>query len=104
MLFLVGNLFVTEGHALIVPKRHVVTLWELNEVEQKELVGAIVAVKEKLDDLYHPDGYNIGINNGEVAGQTVFHLHVHVIPRRAGDVENPRGGITKFMPPLRPYE
>jgi diadenosine tetraphosphate (Ap4A) HIT family hydrolase len=56
-----------------------------------------------LDHEHHPDGYNVGVNCGEVAGQTIFHLHIHLIPRYKGDVENPRGGIRNFKKALVPY-
>jgi len=60
-------------------------------------------VKKKLDEEFHPDGYNIGVNVGAAGGQTVFHLHVHVIPRYRGDVPDPRGGIRRIKKPLVPY-
>ena len=67
------------------------------------MTPALQAVKRRLDEEFHPDGYNIGINCGEAAGQTIPHLHIHVIPRYKGDVENPRGGIRNFKMPLVEY-
>lgn len=63
----------------------------------------IEEVKKELDSRFHPDGYNVGVNVGAAAGQTVFHLHVHVIPRYNGDVQDPRGGIRKIKKSLVPY-
>ena len=63
----------------------------------------IIEVKDKLDQQFHPDGYNIGVNVGSAAGQTIFHLHVHVIPRYLGDVPDPRGGIRRIKKSLVPY-
>ena len=60
-------------------------------------------VKELLDERYHPDGYNIGVNVGEAAGQTVMHLHIHVIPRYKGDVRDPRGGVRGVIPEKQGY-
>lgn len=94
---------VSEGHTLLIPKRHVETYFELNEFEMLSLHLAIKKVKEKLDEMYHPDGYNIGMNCGTAAGQTVMHCHVHVIPRYNGDVENPRGGVRGVIPSKKEY-
>ncbi len=81
------------GHALIIPKRHVATYFEISKAEQNAIAEAIQKAKLVLDREFYPDGYNIGINNGEAAGQSIKHLHVHLIPRYKGDVENPRGGV-----------
>jgi len=78
-------------------------IFELTTDEWGNLKVAIQKTKDGLDNLYVPDGYNIGMNCGEVAGQTVLHLHIHVIPRYDGDVENPRGGIRNFKEPLVKY-
>lgn len=87
---------VNEGHTLIIAKRHFANLFEATEEELKAIYGLVNDVKEMLDVQYEPTGYNIGVNIGRDAGQTVMHLHVHVIPRYRGDVENPRGGIRNF--------
>lgn len=87
---------VNEGHTLIIPKRHFKIFFEATEEEIKGIYSLMHEVKEMLDVQYEPSGYNIGINVGYYAGQTVDHLHVHLIPRYKGDVENPRGGIRNF--------
>ena len=84
---------VTEGHLLIISKRKAVDYFTLNEKEQSELIKAISISKQYLHDTYGKTDYNIGMNCGEYAGQTVFHFHCHIIPRRKGDVEDPRGGV-----------
>jgi diadenosine tetraphosphate (Ap4A) HIT family hydrolase len=76
---------VSEGHVLIVLKRHIATLFEATGEELASIGNLLKKVKEHLDKQFHPDGYNIGVNVGDAAGQTVFHLHVHVIPRYYGD-------------------
>ena len=81
------------GHALIIPKRHVATYFEVTEAEQHAIAQAIQTAKPILDKEFAPDGYNIGVNNGTAAGQSIQHLHVHLIPRYQGDVENPKGGV-----------
>jgi len=84
---------VSPGHTLIIPKRHVTTFFSLTEDEQVAINKAIQKSKINLDTEFSPNGYNIGINNGKVAGQTVFHMHVHLIPRYKGDVNDPKGGV-----------
>lgn len=94
---------VSEGHTLLIPKRHAETYFDLTEFEMLSLHIAIKNVKNKLDEKYHPDGYNIGMNCGTAAGQTVMHCHVHIIPRYNGDVENPRGGVRGVIPSKQNY-
>lgn len=94
---------VNKGHVLVVPKRHVATYFDASQEEIQAINELIVKVKKFLDDKYQPDGYNLGVNVGEAAGQTVFHLHVHVIPRYVGDVKNPRGGVRKIKASIVPY-
>ncbi|MFO0556328.1 MAG: HIT family protein [Polyangiaceae bacterium] len=84
---------VSPGHTLVLPRRHVVTYFDATWDEQQALWRAVAEVKRRLDAESSPDGYNVGFNAGEAAGQTVPHLHVHVIPRYRGDVEDPRGGV-----------
>ena len=84
---------VTRGHILIIPKRHVEDFFGLVESESSAIYKLILEEKAKLSEDESIEGYNIGANCGEVAGQTVFHCHVHLIPRRKGDVKNPRGGV-----------
>lgn len=84
---------VSPGHVLIIPSRPIATWFEATSEEQSAALELIHTVKALLDARFHPDGYNVGFNAGEAAGQTVFHAHVHVIPRYAGDVEDPAGGV-----------
>ena len=94
---------VSKGHTLIIPKRHYEHYFETTGDEALSIHKALVYLKRFLDDLYHPDGYNIGINNGSAAGQTIYHLHVHLIPRYAGDVNVPRGGVRCVIPEKKEY-
>jgi diadenosine tetraphosphate (Ap4A) HIT family hydrolase len=94
---------VSEGHTLIIPKRHVQSFFELQAIEKAAVLQALDEVKEELDREFSPAGYNIGINDGEAAGQTVMHLHVHLIPRYEGDTEDPRGGVRHVFPGKAKY-
>ena len=94
---------VSKGHVLIIPKRHVPDYFGATNEEVVAIHELVHEVKEQLDQRYNPDGYNIGVNVGLAGGQTVFHLHVHVIPRYKGDVENPKGGVRNLMPNLVRY-
>lgn len=97
---------VNPGHLLLVPRRHIASWFDATREEQAALMGAIddaVALIESRLDL-KPDGYNVGFNAGEAAGQTVMHLHLHVIPRFHGDVDDPTGGIRGAIPHKRIYE
>jgi diadenosine tetraphosphate (Ap4A) HIT family hydrolase len=94
---------VAEGHMLIVPKRHVVSLFDLPDEEQAALWRLVALVRGKLLSELRPDGFNVGVNDGPAAGQTVLHAHVHVIPRRTGDVADPRGGVRWVVPAKAPY-
>ena len=89
---------VSPGHALLILRRHVATWFEATLEEQQSLVCTIDAAKAEIELKHSPDGYNIGINVGDAAGQTVQHLHVHVIPRYRGDVRDPRGGVRHVIP------
>jgi diadenosine tetraphosphate (Ap4A) HIT family hydrolase len=93
---------VNSGHTLVIPFRHVCRLRDLNSDELEDFKKILEVVQ---DELTHrgAEGFNIGINEGEVAGQTVDHLHIHVIPRYRGDVESPRGGIRNLKPALVEY-
>lgn len=95
---------VNKGHMLIIPKRHFASFFEATSQEVLSCMELVNNAKQYLDNEHNPDGYNIGINVGEAAGQTIFHLHIHIIPRYMGDVENPRGGIRKFKTPLVEYD
>ena len=94
---------VSPGHALIIPKRHVASYFDLTDDELKDMNAALLCVKRKVDERYHPDGYNIGVNVGEYAGQSVFHCHIHLIPRYKGDVLNPKGGVRGVIPGKQDY-
>lgn len=94
---------VSQGHTLIIPKRHCQTVFELTSEEAKAVFELSLEVKKLLDEKYHPDGYNIGYNAGIFAGQSVMHCHMHVIPRYEGDVDNPRGGVRKIVKNLKKY-
>ena len=89
---------VSPGHTLIVPRRLVATWFEATREEQGAMLELVDVVKAQLDAELQPDGYNIGINAGAAAGQTVMHLHLHLIPRFAGDVPDPRGGVRHVIP------
>jgi diadenosine tetraphosphate (Ap4A) HIT family hydrolase len=94
---------VSQGHTLVIPKRHFVTYFEATPQEYAAMGEALRTMKADLDEKYHPDGYNIGVNNGEFAGQTVMHLHVHLIPRYHGDSDRPRGGVRGVIPGKQNY-
>jgi diadenosine tetraphosphate (Ap4A) HIT family hydrolase len=94
---------VSKGHTLLIPKRHCETYFDLNYIESSTLASTINVVKNVLDAKYNPDGYNIGVNCGKSAGQTVMHCHIHIIPRYDGDVEDPRGGVRGVIPSKQKY-
>lgn len=94
---------VSPGHLLLVPTRHVATWFEATHDEQRALAEGLEIAKSYIEKSYQPDGYNIGINVGAAAGQTVPHLHVHLIPRYRGDVPDPRGGVRHVIPQLANY-
>ena len=94
---------LTSGHTLVVPRRHEADFFALSPGERSEVFELIADVKRRLDALHSPNGYNIGVNVGEAAGQTIPHAHLHVIPRYAGDVADPRGGIRWVLPKKAAY-
>jgi diadenosine tetraphosphate (Ap4A) HIT family hydrolase len=94
---------VSPGHALIVSRRHVADLFELSAEEQAALWALLPAVKTAIGARHAPAGYNVGVNVGTAAGQTIGHVHVHVIPRYEGDVRDPRGGIRWVLPERAAY-
>ncbi|MFD2212375.1 HIT family protein [Metabacillus endolithicus] len=94
---------VNKGHLLIIPKRHVEQYFDLTIEERQAIDSLLFEGNALLDKKHKPDGYNIGINNGEVAGQTIFHVHVHLIPRYKGDMKDPRGGVRGVIPDKRTY-
>ncbi len=94
---------VSPGHALIIPRRHVASFFDLTEEERQDLLSLLDRVKGIVEEKYHPDGYNIGVNVGAAAGQSVFHVHMHLIPRYVGDVQNPKGGVRGVIPAKQKY-
>lgn len=95
---------VSKGHALIVPKRHCPDYFELTPDEQTDCWGMVNTVKQILVQKYNPDGFNIGINVNAVAGQTIPHVHIHLIPRYRGDIKDPEGGVRGVIPEKRNYK
>ncbi len=94
---------VSPGHCLIVPNRHVESILELTADELKTLYEVIVNTRHYIKIVRNPDGFNIGVNEGRAAGQTVPHLHIHIIPRYNGDMEDPRGGVRGVIPEKQKY-
>ena len=92
--FLIKDIYpVSQGHILIITNKLKVDYFQLSELEKKELPKMIDKAKELIEEDFEPDGYNIGMNCGEVAGQSVMHFHCHVIPRYKGDMKDPKGGV-----------
>lgn len=94
---------VSRGHTLVVPKAHVKSLFDLSTEAQADVWHLVAKVRDQLQSRFNPDGFNIGLNDGRAAGQTVEQAHVHVIPRFAGDVADPRGGIRWVLPECAAY-
>lgn len=94
---------VNKGHALIIPKRHISDYFELSFKEQSACILMINKVKQLIEKEFQPDGFNIGINIGEFAGQTISHVHIHLIPRYEGDVIEPSGGVRGVIPDKQKY-
>ena len=90
---------VTEMHSIIIPKRHIPDYFDLTTEELLACDQLIRSLKEEINNSDSSvNGFNIGMNAGESAGQTIFHCHIHLIPRRTGDVDNPRGGVRHTIP------
>jgi diadenosine tetraphosphate (Ap4A) HIT family hydrolase len=94
---------VNDGHALIISKRHTANYFDLSLEEQKDCIELLNRVKGIVQAKYNPAGFNVGININEAAGQTVPHVHIHLIPRYEGDVEEPRGGVRGVIPERKSY-
>lgn len=95
---------VTQHHTLIIPKRHVPDYFDLHQPELNAVQQLLQVERQTVRGLDQSvEGFNVGINAGEVSGQTIFHCHIHLIPRRAGDIENPRGGVRGVIPEKRIY-
>jgi diadenosine tetraphosphate (Ap4A) HIT family hydrolase len=91
------------GHFLVIPYRHVSDYFDINDQEREELWKLVSEGKAMADAKHNPDGYNIGINVGKWAGQSIPHLHIHAIPRYRGDVETPKGGVRGVIPQKKLY-
>ena len=94
---------VSSGHVLVVPLRHESDYFSLLPAEREAILSLLAVAKAMLDEEQRPDGYNVGVNVGAAAGQTVAHAHVHLIPRYAGDVQDPRGGVRWVIPENAAY-
>ena len=94
---------VSPGHILVIPRRHCSDFFQLSPSEQNACLELLNECQKQLISERNPDGFNIGINVGTAAGQTIFHAHLHLIPRYAGDVENPRGGVRGVIPAKKDY-
>lgn len=94
---------VNKGHFLVIPYRHFSDYFEINDEELKELWSLVAQGKDIIEKEHNPDAYNIGINVGPCAGQSIPHLHIHVIPRYQGDVDNPKGGVRGVVPERKLY-
>lgn len=94
---------VTQGHTLVIPVRHVSSFFETTHAEREAMLALVDLAKLQLQAEFNPAGYNIGINDGAAAGQTIAHLHLHLIPRYPGDRTDPRGGVRWVMPDKADY-
>jgi diadenosine tetraphosphate (Ap4A) HIT family hydrolase len=94
---------ISPAHTLVIPKRHICSWFETTSQEQSAMLDLLRKAKVILEEEFKPDGYNIGINDGPTAGQTVPHLHIHLIPRYKDDLEDPRGGVRWIIPKKAKY-
>jgi diadenosine tetraphosphate (Ap4A) HIT family hydrolase len=94
---------VSPGHTLVIPRRHVASFFETTPDEQTAMLKLLNLARIDLDHRHHPAAYNIGINDGHAAGQTITHVHIHLIPRYAGDRDDPRGGVRWVLPERAAY-
>ena len=94
---------VTKGHMLFIPKRHVANFFDITKEEREAIFDLVEEGKKMLDEKYNPDGYNVGVNVNKSGGQTVFHVHVHLMPRFNGDVIDPTGGVRGAIPKYMKY-
>lgn len=93
----------TKGHMLFIPKRHVANFFDITKEEREAIFDLVEEGKKLLDEKYNPDGYNVGVNINKSGGQTVFHVHIHLMPRFNGDVEDPTGGVRGAIPKYMKY-
>ncbi|MBI1915618.1 MAG: HIT family protein [Planctomycetes bacterium] len=104
LAFIVADAFpVSPGHTLIISRRHVADFFALTDAELMALNELLRSARNRLLERLRPDGFNVGVNVGVASGQTVDHVHVHLIPRFVGDMEAPEGGIRNVIPRKRPY-
>ena len=94
---------ISPGHSLIIPRRHIASLFEATAEEWLAIRELLHQAEATINNEYGPAGYNLGVNDGEVAGQTVPHLHIHLIPRNNGDKADPRGGVRCLFPDKARY-
>jgi len=94
---------ISPGHSLVIPRRHAVTIFDLSEAEYADCFLLVLKVKDLLAARHTPDGFNVGVNCGEAGGQSVWHAHIHVIPRWTGDTPHPRGGVRNVIPLKKEY-
>ena len=94
---------VSNGHSLIIPRRHVSSFFDTSPEERTALMALLDQTKKDLDRKFNPDDYNVGINDGPLAGQSIPHLHMHLIPRYKGDKDDPRGGVRWIIPEKAKY-
>jgi len=89
---------VSPGHSLIIPIRHCANFFDLTADEISACMELLAVERKTLDEEFSPDGYNVGVNVGMAAGQSIFHVHIHLIPRYAGDSPRPQGGVRQVLP------
>ena len=94
---------VNPGHCLVITRRHVAEYFQATHEEKAAIWALVDEVKTIIDKEFNPDGYNVGVNIGKAAGQSIPHIHIHVIPRYAGDMEDPRGGVRGVIPHKQKY-
>lgn len=94
---------LSNGHTLIIPRRHVASFFDVTTEERTALFSLLEQAKNRLVEDENPAGFNVGINDGSAAGQTVPHLHIHLIPRYKGDCDDPRGGVRWIFPNKAAY-
>lgn len=94
---------ISPGHTLVVPRQHVASVFDLPAEIRQSLWELVAVVRTSLMEEFHPDGFNVGMNDGKAAGQTVMHAHIHVIPRYKGDAADPRGGVRWIIPTKAAY-
>jgi diadenosine tetraphosphate (Ap4A) HIT family hydrolase len=92
------NNSLSPGHVLVIPRRHVASFFDMTAAEKASVIALLDRAQAHIDAEFRPDGYNIGVNVGRAAGQSRMHVHVHLIPRYTGDVDNPSGGIRCVLP------